>query len=253
MTDAATLAAAFKGEGPLASLASPPQNTDSAYQLQDEVRDALGEFVIGWKLAATVPPAQAAQGVDQPTVSPLLNGMIVPNETVFAEKRFYKPEAEAEIVIELGDELTGPASADEVREASAGFRLAIEMADTRYIDKPRMGPLAVIADLNSSSALVIGELQPLSGAAGAAMAPINLRLGDGTLVEALSADWRPDPFEVVSFLTRFLEGRGHALPKGTMITTGTHTKPTPTGAGVVSAEFVGIGKVSCRLSEPWSR
>lgn len=247
MSDADRLAAAFTSGGPLTSLENPPADVADAYVIQDQMRLKLGRPIVGWKLAQTVAPAQAAAGLDAPTVSPLLKGMISPDDTIFGSDRFLSPEAEAEIVLELANEITGPATPDEVREATKGFRLAIEMADSRYADKPSMGAKAVIADMNSSNALVIGELRPIEETLKAATSAITLKLGDDTVLQALPADWRPNPFEVVSFLSTFATERGHSLEAGAIITTGTHTKPTRTGPGTIVATFPGFGSVSCRV------
>jgi 2-keto-4-pentenoate hydratase len=250
MDDADRLAAAFAGEECLTALTSPPRDVAAAYDLQDAVRAAIGKPVVGWKLAQSTPAAQAAAGIDAPTVSPLLDGMIVPGDSVFAPGRFHRPEAEAEIAIELSEAIEGPVTAGEVRAAAAGFRLAIEIADTRYADKPAMGVPAVIADMNSCGALVIGPLEDMDGLHAATTASVITRLGDGSIVSTLPAEARPDPLATVAFLSRFVTQRGHTLPAGTIVTTGTHTPPTATGPGLVVVEFDGIGRVSARLSEP---
>jgi 2-keto-4-pentenoate hydratase len=250
MTDAQRLAAALDGDGLVADLDDRPTNVAAGYALQDAVRAVLGRPIVGWKLAQTVPAAQAAAGIDAPTVSPLLDGMIVPADTVFPPGRFYKPEAEAEIAIELKDAIEGPVGPQDVRAAAAGFRLAIEIADTRYMDKPGMGTPAVIADMNSCGALIISALEDMATIDDAAKASVITRLGDGGLVATLPPEMRPKPLEVVAFLSRFVSERGHTLPAGTIITTGTHTAPTRTEPGLVVAEFDGVGKVACRLSEP---
>ncbi|MBJ3777905.1 2-keto-4-pentenoate hydratase [Acuticoccus mangrovi] len=252
MNDAASLAAAFKGAGPIAELENKPADVVAGYALQDAVRAALGGAVIGWKLAQTTPAAQAAAGIDAPTVAPLLDGMIFPADHVFPAKAFYKPEAEAEIALELAAPIEGPVSPDEVFGACAGFRLAIEIADTRYVDKPAMVPSGVIADMNSCGALIVGPLMAMDGYEAAVSAPVTTQLGGGGIVESLPPEGRPDPLAVVSFLSHFVTERGETLPAGMIITTGTHTKPTPTGPGLVIVEFEGVGKVAARLDVPWS-
>lgn len=250
MTDAERLAEAFRGSGLLRGLDHPPGDVASAYDLQAAVRQAIGGAIAGWKLAQTTTGAQEPLGLDAPTVAPLLDGMVVPADTVFASRRFYLPEAEAEIAIELREAIDRPVTADDVGAVAAGFRLAIELADTRYADKPTMGIHAVIADMNSGGALVVGPLQDIALLDDAQKASIAVHLGDGSVVAELPAEARPDPLAMVAFLSGFVAARGHTLPAGTIITTGTNTKPTRTAPGLVSAEFVGIGRVACRLSEP---
>ncbi|WP_108658973.1 2-keto-4-pentenoate hydratase [Acuticoccus kandeliae] len=252
MSDAKNLAAAFRGEGPLAGLDNRPATVAEGYDLQDKVRGEIGGKIIGWKLAQTTPGAQKAAGIDAPTVAPLLEEMIVDTDTAFGPGRFYKPEAEAEIAIELARDIDGPVSREEVRAAAKGIRLAIEIADTRYVDKKGMGIPSNIADMNSCGLLVVGELMPIEKLEEAIAATVTTKLGDGTIVPALPAEGRPDPLGVIAFLSRFVSERGHRLPAGLIITTGTHTAPTPTGPGLVVATFEGIGHVATRLSEPWS-
>lgn len=250
--DAERLAAAFRGEGPLEALSEPITSIAEGYRIQTAMRQALGLRIVGYKLAQTTRGAQEAFGLSEPTVAPLLEGMIVPADTVFGPRKFYNPEVEAEIAVELRDSIQGAASVDEVRQAAAGVRLAIEVADTRYVDKPAQGVAGSIADLNSCGALVVGPLEPLSQLDALREADVTARLGDGTEVPGLPREARPDPLAVVAFLTEFLDRRGDVLQSGAIITTGTHTPPTRSGPGLISVEFAGLGNISARLSEQWS-
>lgn len=249
MSDAQRLADAFGGAGLLDGLHKKPATVEEGYALQDEVRAIIDRPVIGWKLAQTTPAVQKLAGIVAPTVAPLLEGMIVPEDTVFPAGRFNKPEGEAELAIELHRDIDGPATPAEVADAAAGFRQAIEIADTRYTDKKAMGTPAVIADMNSSAALVVGPLEPLAGLAAVANSPIELRLGDGTMIPPLADDMRPDPLGIVSFLTHFLAERGEKLSAGMIITTGTNTAPTRTAPGLLVATYAGTGRLCARLSE----
>lgn len=249
MSDAERLAAAFDGAGKLSDLNQRPATVDDAYGLQDQVRALIGKRIIGWKVAQTTPKAQAAAGIVAPTVAPLLEGMIVPEGTVFAAARFYQPEGEAEVAIELERDLNPGATRGELADAAAGYRLAIEVADTRYVDKKAMGTPSVIADMNSSAALVVGPLEPLAGLDAVATSQIILRLGDGTIVETLANDMRPDPLTVLHFLNDFVAARGERLRAGQIITTGTHTAPTRSEPGLLVADYVNNTRLTARLSE----
>ena len=250
MADAERLAAAFRGEGRLEALDEPPRTVAEAYDMQDAMRLAIGKPIVGWKLAQTTAKAQAAAGIVAPTVAPVLEGMIVPADTVFPAGRFYGPEVEAEVALELRRPIDRPMTGGEIVDCLAGIRLAIEVADSRYVDKPSMGTPANIADMNSCGALVVGPLLDLDEFSGAAEGDVVMRLGDGTTVPGLAADMRPKPIEVLAFLSRFVTERGHTLPAGTIVTTGTHTAPTASGPGVITADFKLVGKLNARLSSP---
>lgn len=245
-----TLAAAFDGGAIIAALDTPVETIEDGYAIQDAVVERLGRRIIGWKLAQTTAAAQAANGLAEATVAPLLEGMIVPADTVFGAGRFHIPEVEAEIVVELASPLEGPSDVAAVKAAAAGVRLAIEVADTRYADKPAQGVPGVIADMNSCGALVVGPLRPLEDLDALRSADVSATLGDGTVVPGLDVGARPDPLAVVAFLTEFLARSGRSLEAGMMITTGTHTPPTKSGPGRIAADFGEAGTLTARLGEP---
>lgn len=251
--DAARLAAAFEGAGRVRALASPPRTVAEAYDLQDAVREKLGRPIVGWKLAQTVAKAQAAAGLDAPTVAPLLEGMIVPAETVFAAGFFYVPVVEAEIVLELGAPLSGKVRKEEVIAAVRAMRIGIEIADTRLLDKTVHGAPGVIADMNGAAALVIGPAMDLDEMSAALAAVPSVRLGDGSVADPLGTDMRPSPIDVLQFLSAFVAERGLSLPAGSLVTTGTHSVPTPSGPGQVTVRFGDTMRVGARLSAPRTR
>ncbi|GAB5375050.1 MAG: hydratase [Acuticoccus sp.] len=250
--DAATLAAAFRGEGPVRSLANTPRTVAEGYALQAAVREALGRPVVGFKVAHAAKQAQRAAGIDAPTVAPLLDGMIVPGETVFPARAFYAPIVEAEIVVELDRPLEGPRRKDEIIAALRGCRLGIEVADTRYVDKDAMGTAAQIGDMNGGAALVIGPLLALDTLHELMTAAPSARLGDGTVAPAVPPEGRPSPIEMIAFLLEFLAERGEGLPAGAIVTTGTHTVPMVSAPGQITVRFGDTMRLGARLSEPWS-
>jgi len=249
-TDAARLAAAFNGAPPLSGLEQPPATVADAYALQDAVCAELGRPIVGWKVAHTVEKAQEAAGINAPTVAPLLEGMIVPSEMAFAAGSFRQPIVEAEIVLELGRTIEGPKRREELIEAVRGLRIGIEVADTRFLDKDAMGTLAQIGDMNAGGALVIGPLLEINTLSEALDNVPTMRLGDGTMTEPLPRDMRPNPITVLAFLADFLAGRGKTLAAGTLITTGTHTVPTRSGPGKITARFGDAMRVGARLGSP---
>lgn len=248
--DARRLAAAFGGDKAIDRLSEPPVDPEAAYVVQRAVREAIGRMIVGYKLAQTTKLAQEPLGLAEPTVSPLLEGMVVDSGTSFDDGSFHKPEIEAEIVIEIAKPLRGAVSVDDVVEAAAGVRMAIEVADTRYVDKPSMGVPSVIADMNSCGALVVGPLMPMEQLTALREAAVTATLGDGTVVQTLPDAARPDPLAVVAFLCEFINRRGELVPAGAVITTGTHTAPTRSGPGPIAATFGDLGTVTATLGAP---
>lgn len=243
---AAALQAAHAGGAPLDRLpeGTVPGDIEAGYTIQGQLVVRLGRAVVGWKLAVSTAAAQAANGLEAPTVGPLLEGMVMPDGTRFAPGAFRQPEIEPEVALVLARPLDGPADAAAVRAATGAVRLAMEIADTRYVSKPVHGQPGIIADLNAGSALVLG---PAVDPAAVAVAAIAVRLGDGTLVQGFAPDARPDPFAAVAFLAGFLAARGLGLPAGAIITTGTCAAPTRSAPGRVECRFAGLGTVAAQL------
>ncbi len=245
--DAARLAAAFRGAGPVSALHRPPRTVAEGYALQDAVRAELGRAVIGWKLDYS---ARTAGGSEAPTVAPLMEGMVVPAETMFGAHTFYAPEVGAEIVLETGRALAGPRRMEEVIAALRGMRIAADIADTRYADKAAMDTPALIGDLGGAGALVIGPLFDLGELHGALTTAPTVRLGDGSMAAALPRELRPNPIEAVAFLTGFLAERGLDLPAGSLVATGAQSVPTRSSAGKIAIGFGAMMRVRARLSTP---
>ena len=249
--DATRLAAAFRGTGPLLEgLERPPATVAEGYALQDEMRKELDRPTVGWKIAHATRSAQVASGLDAPTVAPLLEGMIVPGETMFAAHTFTTPIVEAEIALELGQALAGPCRKEQAIAAIRGVRVAIEVADSRYVDRVAMGIAAQIGDLNGAGALVIGPLGDLNELKAMRDAEPTMRLGDGSIAPALSNEERPDPIAALAFLAGFLAERDLSLPAGSIITTGTHSLPVVSGPGQIAARFGDTARVGARLGAP---
>jgi len=249
MTDdiaARALHAALAGGAALEALpaGAVPDTPEAAYAIQDRLIALDGRAIAGWKLALSTAGAQEANGLSAPTVGPLLAGMIAETGARFPAGAFRQPEIEPEFALVLAADPGGDADAAAVRAATGAVRLAMEIADTRYVTKPVHGQPGIIADLNSGGALVLGAEVP---AEAVTAAEISMTLGDGTRVAGFPAANRPDPFAVTAFLCRFLAARGRRLRAGDVVTTGTCAPPTRTPPGAVRCDFGAYGSVAVTL------
>ncbi|MET4102547.1 2-keto-4-pentenoate hydratase [Roseovarius sp. MBR-78] len=246
-TAARALHAALAGGAPLQTLpsGSVPGTLEAAYGIQDRLIALDGRAILGWKLALSTAGAQAANGLDAPTVGPLLSGMIAPTGTAFAANTFRQPEIEPEFALVLAADPGADPDADAVRAATGAVRLAMEIADTRYVTKTVYGQPGIIADLNCGAGLVLGGEVPPDAVR---EARIQVSLGDGTRVAGFAPENRPDPFAATAFLCRFLAGRGCRLGAGDVITTGTCAPPTRTPPGAVRCDFGMYGAVDVTIA-----
>lgn len=249
---AQTLHAAHRGGALVTALpeGAVPASLDAAYAIQDRLTALDGRAIVGWKLALSTAAAQAANGLSEPTVGPLLSGMLGVTGEDFAPGAFRRPEIEPEFALVLKADPGARADADAVRAATGAVRIAMEIADSRYIDKTVHGQFGIIADLNSGGALVLGaEVPPDAVVDALAGAAITVTLGDGTTVPGFAPESRPDPFAATAFLCRFLAARGLRLRAGDIVTTGTCAPPSRTTAGVVRCDFGSLGAVTVTLAD----
>ncbi|MDP2696989.1 2-keto-4-pentenoate hydratase [Thalassospira sp.] len=248
ITTAATqLANAFTNHRLLTSLpdSATPQSFEESYTIQKETLIRTGKKIEGWKLAVATPAAQAKLGIDGPLIGPILAGHVVENGGEMPASRFHFPNIEAEIVLIIGATPPADVSIATIGQYVASARLAIEIADRRFVEKP--SPMVTLADLNATGYLVVGD--EITG----------WRKGDftGGLVETWCNDtllarnddpgqW-PDPLAGLVYLVGFLAKRGEYLKPGDVITTGACATPTLAASGVMEARFDGLGTVRFTL------
>lgn len=250
-----TLARSHEGQSaPVADLPgrTGPLDLATAYEIQTLLVKRLGLPVTGWKLAVATPAAQQAKGLSAPTVGRLIGTALRRTSASFSVASLNRPEIEPEIALTLSRDILPDAplrSRDEALSAISVVHLAIELADSRYLDKPGKTQLEIIADNNAASHLILGaEVEP-TRLDEVRRAAISVQLGDGTLVPGFPSDSRPDPLDVLVFLSRFAAEKGLTLASGQVITTGTCAAPTPATVGDNTADFGRFGSVSCILTD----
>lgn len=236
-----------------------PSDIDEAYRLQTAVASAQGP-IGGWKIAAVTDAQRRALGVDRPVAAPIPSRWMRDAVTGAAELRvadFVAAKLECEFAFELRRDLPArpgrPYSRDEVQDAVACLRLAIEVVDSRL--PPGSGTLAELADAFNNGALVCGRaVQDWHGLDFAATR-ITLhahRDGEQTASELAlgsgAAILDGDPFGTVVILANAQRAGSPGLLAGQVVTTGSCTgAPRLPGPGRYRAEFAGLGNVELRF------
>ena len=216
-----------------------PGNFKTAYEIQQATLALTGARQIGWKLSVATRAAQAGLGLDGPLVGPLLDGRIIENGATITTNDVHFPNIEAEIAVVMASTPDSNATAETILDHIKSVHLAIEIADRRYLEK--QGPVATLADLNSTGYLVLGQEITNWQDMAFLNVPVETRSDDKVLAQNSDpASW-PDPFGGLAYLVRFLAARGQKLKPGTVITTGACTTPTPTNHGQIEAIFDGVG------------
>ncbi len=138
-------------EGPLA-----PKTIDDAYAVQAVLAKKAGG-VAGWKIAGINKDQREKLGIDRPIAGPVLKGFRHTSPAKLPAKDFLIVIIEGEFDFILGRDLpprAKPSSQDEVVDAVAELRPAIELVDSRV--GRASSTLVKLADCFSNGALILG-------------------------------------------------------------------------------------------------
>lgn len=252
MSDAsviAAFAAARQSQAPLSHLPEDaPPDFDRALRLQCGVTMELGWKQAGWKIGCTSERAQKALNASAPFPGTMFENRVYRSGDVFptapGNKRVVEPEvcfAMARSLPPRGKDYT----VDEVMAAVAHVCVAVEVVNPRT---PRGFGDAVpwfIVDGGLNEGIVLGEaVKPLSRAQYAALRGRvwwnGREMQGGTGANALGGGDL-----ALTWLANHLNGHGHGLAEGEIVTTGVITEFFSAGLGDrIEVEFDGLGRVT---------
>jgi 2-keto-4-pentenoate hydratase len=221
-----------------------PATMDEAYRLQDLSIQGWQDRPAGWKIGLVPPPLRAELGAER------LSGPIF-SRAVWRDAGTPLPvpvfqggfaAVEAEFVFRLSQDMPAEGEInDEALAALAGaLHIGVEMAGSPLATINELGPRVVVSDFGNNAGLVLGPEIP--GWRALAWADMPTRtLIDGAEVGTGSAASIPGgPLAALRFLVENLRRRGHALPAGTLVSTGATTGVHDIRAG--SAARVEFGR-----------
>ena len=238
-----------------------PRNRTEAYTVQDQMAQLIAadaaHTVVGWKVGATSPGVQKAEGYDGP----------IPGR-IFASTCYHSPadipagdcphaNLEAEVAFRFTialDPRRQPFTIAELIDCVV-LHPAFDITSTRFSPTTRVAwnktqnMLAGIADNGNGGAIVIGseitQWQELS----LMTLRIDLRVNDGEALPNLFNQSRGDPVEALCWTVNSICQRGFTLQAGDIILTGSLTQPHPFSRGDrAHAHFPGIGGLAVRLA-----
>jgi 2-keto-4-pentenoate hydratase len=247
MSAAAELVQARRSGRRLASLPDDlvPRDEDAAYAVQSEVMTLLGATIGGWKVGAANPTAA-------PSAAPLFAGLVAPSPATFAATPESFRAVEAELALRLARDLparAAPYGEDEAWDAVAAIHVALELLDSRYVDRARMPAAALLADNLSNGGFTFGPAIAGWRSIDFGTVKASLLIDGETAKSAVGGNPAGHPRRLLAWLANHAASRGAALQSGQVVTTGSHTGITiaPLGARVV-ARFEGLGEAVLQLA-----
>ena len=238
-----------------------PSDRDAAYATQDEMARLLagdpGNLAAGWKVGATSPGVQKAEGYDGPIPGRIFALTVFENGASVPLTRCRDAKVEAEVAFRFLAvphwKSDGFTQDDLVMIVTAAP--AFDVTGTRYATTCRsawdgvQNMLAEIADNGNGGAVVLGEGTSSWGSIDFMQLCVDLRFNGGKSVPNLWDRSRGDPIDALAWTVNQVYERGFALAAGDVVLTGSLTEPQPVKAGDrVECRMPGLGSLCCQFS-----
>ena len=248
----ATLADAWQVGTPLPALSPEfcPKTAKDGMQVQDALVAELGVAVGGWKIGCTSEYAQKLLKTKGPFPGRILAPRIFASGITLAGSAYRMRGLEGEFAFVLGKDLKPrkrPYSRNEVREAVAELRPAIELVDSRFEDWMAVNTACLIADMGCNAALVVGAPVKRWKTIDLTKAAVRMKVDGKVVGKGTGADALGDPLLALAWLANELRSRD-GLKAGQVVSTGTCTGfHKAEMAAKVEADFGKLGKVGFTL------
>jgi 2-keto-4-pentenoate hydratase len=240
---ASALVAARRTRLPIGDLpeGAQPDDDADAYAVQDGVVALLGAPIAGWKVGA--PNSTAI-----PNAAPLLQPLIASSPCRLDPKTVPVLGIEAELAFRFKKDLPArsiPYTRDEVATAIGSLHPAIEVVDSRFVNRNTVTAAARLADFQSNGHFVFGpQLTEWKGVDPTRQA-IKLEIGGKQVADVVGGNAAVDLFRLLMWLVDHAGKRGRGIKADDIVTTGSYTglkfaKPGDT----VTARFAGMGDVT---------
>ena len=254
----ALLASAWRSGDLLTELPAEvrPRTMTQGYDVQDWLIADLGLASVGWKLGVGSAVQKRTSGVGRSIAGRLLKPNVHRNGDTVLLPNAAPVTVEFEIAYILGRDILPAETEFSVRDAIAEVRVAFELVLSRFVDRRAVGWPSFAADNGAFQALVLGD--PVTPDRLADLVNSLVVTSDGTeAARALSGEDATDPEAAFADLVAVARERGMPLPKGSIVSTGTVSKPFSITAPTttVGAEFLGEElhfrtRVLARAAEP---
>lgn len=229
-----------------AALANALHGPDDAYEAQRLVAQALG--------APSVPRYWKSGGASRPAIlthAPLLPHGVWPSPADARGQHFNMRLIEAEVALRLREDVDAQQAATLTHEEAPALvdamAVSIEIVDSRWAQGVEAPALLKLADLQSHGALVLGEFVPFAPRDWAQQR-CRVQIGADAPVERVGTHALNDPAWLLPIWLRHATRHGEAVPRGTVVTTGTWCGMLPARAGdLVRVAFDGIGEARVQL------
>ena len=239
---AATLAEAWRSGALLTELPPDlrPQTLAQGYDIQDRLVAGLGRPVVGWKLGVGSAVQKRQSGVGRSIAGRVLGSHLYHGGDPVPLPNTAPVTVEFEIAYVLGRDVQPDESAFPVMDAVAEVRVAFELVLSRFTDRRAVGWPSFAADNAGFQALILGDRIDADRVPDLVRSLV-VSADSQEAARSLSGDDATDPEAALADLVATARERGMVLPRGSIISTRTVSKPFNVTArsAEISARFLG--------------
>ena len=210
-----------------------------------ELHVAGGRKHCGYKIGFTSKVMQDSLGIHEPEFGFLFDDYILGDADPVVVSKFCETCAEPEIAFEMAHDLCGPATIEDVLDAAACVRPAIEIVDSRC-GLRRTNAADMVADNVLAAGAVLGS--PSFGPRDIQLDALPVRIEtDGESLSGMTSDVMGHPAASVAWLAGRLSEAGGldgSIKAGSIIMSGSSTKYVRISAGnKLAADFGALGSI----------
>jgi len=216
-----------------------PETMAQGYAVQDALVAQIGPKTVGWKLGLGSHVQKRTLGVGRAVAGRILQPALHADGDTITLPNAAPATVEFEIAYVLGRDIVPTEPAFAPLEAIAETRVSYELVLSRFSDRRAVGWPSFAADNAGCQAIILGD--PITSADIPGIVETLVVRQNGTeKARALTGDDATDPQASLADLIAIARDCNMILPKGSVISTGTVSKPFDiTGRSEISASFLG--------------
>lgn len=217
-----------------------PRTMTEGYDVQDRLIAELGLACVGWKLGVGSVLQKRTSGVGRSIAGRILSPNVHRTGDTVLLPNAAPVTIEFEIAYILGRDILPGEPEPALRDAIAEVRVAFELVLSRFVDRRAVGWPSFAADNAAFQTLVLGDAVPPDRLDDLVTSLVVTADGDEA-ARALRGEDATDPEAALADLVAVARERGMPLPKDSIISTGTLSKPFTIAAPstTIRAGFLG--------------
>ena len=201
-----------------------PRTMMEGYDIQDRLVAVLDMPVVGWKLGMGSTIQKRQSGVGRSIAGRIFAPHVYRDGDTVPIPNAAPVTVEFEIAYVLGRDIHPDEKSYPVMDVVAEMRVAFELVLSRFVDRRAVGWPSFAADNSSFYALILGDAVDRDRIEGLAESLVVTCDGQ-EMARRLSGENATDPAVALTDLVAVARERSMVLPQGSIISTGTLSKP----------------------------